>query len=66
MHVVRLRVFESGVLVVQSLSHSEEAVTEESHKLVGQPVAIWSGTSMNTAEAKLGVFEVMQLCFRST
>lgn len=35
----RLRVFESGVLVVQSLSHSEEAVTKESQKLVGQHVS---------------------------
>lgn len=31
---LRLRVFESGVLVVQSLSHSEEAIVEESQKLV--------------------------------
>ncbi len=30
----RLRVFESGVLVVQSLSHSEEAIIKESERLV--------------------------------
>ena len=30
----RLRVFESGVLVVQSLSHSEEVIIENSSKLV--------------------------------
>ena len=30
----RMRAFESGVLVVQSLSHSEEAVKEDSHRLV--------------------------------
>ena len=32
--LARLRMFESGVLVVQSLSHSEEAIIQESEKLV--------------------------------
>ena len=32
--VLRMRVFASGVLVVQSLSHSEEAVIKHTAKLV--------------------------------
>ena len=31
----RMRNFESGVLVVQSLSHSEEAIIRDTAKLVG-------------------------------
>ena len=31
----RVRMFESGVMVVQSLSHSEEAIIRDTAKLVG-------------------------------
>ena len=33
-HHVRLHKFDSGVLVVQSVSHSKEAIIEETSKLV--------------------------------
>lgn len=38
--VNRLRVFESGVLVVQSQSHSEEAIVEATHKLASDVASL--------------------------
>ena len=43
---LRLRVFESGVLVVQSLSHSEQAIIEDTTKQV------FEGIIMGTTKDK--------------
>jgi len=51
-HHVRLHKFDSGVLVVQSVSHSKEAIIEETSKLVN---IVWLAVQMDRCSDYQGV-----------